>query len=122
MKRTWAAPCDGPVRTILVSQRGRVAAATPSGLSLHEGPPGFVLRHDLRGHAPGGPAAVAFSGKGGEVVVGGADGFLKWWQVDGGAELCSTQFPAADGQAAGGAGISEVACSKSGFVAAASGG
>ncbi|GBF87813.1 hypothetical protein Rsub_00524 [Raphidocelis subcapitata] len=109
LKRTWAAACDGPVRAILLSQRGKFAAATPGGLSLHDGPPGFALRHELRGHAPGGPAAAAFSGKGADIVCGGADGFLKWWQVDSGEELCSTQFPLVDGQVAGEAGVSEVA-------------
>ncbi|KIY96752.1 hypothetical protein MNEG_11211 [Monoraphidium neglectum] len=127
LKRTWSAACGGDVHAILLSQRGKVAAATASSVFLFDGPPKFELRRELRGQ-PAGLTAAAFSCKGTDVVSGGADGFLKWWQVDSGEELCSTQFPRGDGQqavvGAGGAhdlGIPEVACSRGGFVAAVSG-
>jgi hypothetical protein len=132
LKGTWSATCAGSgapppdgaaragVMAILLSPRGRVAAATPSGVFLFDGPPSFAPRRELRGqHA--GLTAAAFGGKGTDVVAGGADGFLKWWQVDSGEELCSTQFPLGDGQQAGAPAIPEVACSKAGFVAAVSG-
>lgn len=121
LRRTWSSACDGAVRAILLSPRGKVAAATASSVLLFDGPPKFELRRELRGQ-PAGLTAAAFSCKGTDVVSGGADGFLKWWQVDSGEELCSTQFPLGDGQQAGGdLSIPEVACSRGGFVAAVSG-
>ncbi|GBF93927.1 hypothetical protein Rsub_06176 [Raphidocelis subcapitata] len=128
LKRTWSAACNGAVRAVLLSPRGKVAAATASSIVLFDGPPSFALRRELHGQAAG-LTAAAFSCKGTELVSGGADGFLKWWQVDSGEELCSTQFPLGDGAAPAPGGqqlpadpsIPEVACSKGGYVAAASG-
>lgn len=133
LRRTWSAACGGAVRAVLLSPRDVVAAVTASGISLFDGPPSFALRRELRGQAAG-LTAAAFSCKGTDVVSGGADGFLKWWQVDSGEELCSTQFPLGDGAAAAAAplapggqpqpadpAIPEVACSKGGYAAAASG-
>lgn len=118
LKRTWSATCDGAVHTILLSQRGRVAVTTESTILLYDGPPSFTLRHQLQGQSSG-ITAASFSCKGTDIVCGGADGFIKWWQVDSGEELCSTQFPLADGQQE--LAIPEVACSQGGFVAAVSG-
>ncbi|KAI8469816.1 MAG: hypothetical protein J3K34DRAFT_521841 [Monoraphidium minutum] len=122
LKRAWSAACGGgAVRAILLSPRGKVAATTASSVFLFDGPPAFGLRRELRGQ-PAGLTAAAFSCKGTDIVSGGADGFLKWWQVDSGDELCSTQFPQGDGQpAAPELAIPEVACSRGGFVAAVSG-
>lgn len=119
LKRTWSARCDSAVREILLSQRGKVAVATAGGLHLYDGPPGFALRHELLGQTAG-VTAAAFGAKGADVVTGGADGFLKWWQVDSGEELCSTQIPLDERQHQELA-VGDVACSKAGLVAATSG-
>lgn len=125
LKRAWSTTCDGAVKAILLSPHGKVAAATASSVFLFDSPPSFALKRELRGQ-PAGLTAAALSCKGTDVVAGGADGFLKWWQVDSGEEICSTQFPLGqDGQQssqqAQELGIPEVACSHGGFVAAVSG-
>ncbi|KAI8463069.1 MAG: quinon protein alcohol dehydrogenase-like superfamily [Monoraphidium minutum] len=129
LKRTWSQACNGGVRAILLSQRGKVAVATPDCVHLYDGPPGFAPRHELRAEPPG-VTVAAFGAKGADVVAGGADGFVRWWQADSGEELCSTQFPAAGEQQqqeeAGGGdapslAVSEITVSKAGQVAAARG-
>ncbi|PNH05309.1 hypothetical protein TSOC_008435, partial [Tetrabaena socialis] len=56
------------------------------------------LRHRIQGQLAG-ITACALSGKGSELIAGGADGFLKWWHVLSGDESCSTQFPIVRGRA-----------------------
>lgn len=94
--RTLAAWHAGPaaIREVLVSPLGVVVLLT-SGDSLlildcRNGQ--LQLRHRIQGQQAG-ITAVALSGKGSELVAGGADGFLKWWHVISGDESCSTQFP-----------------------------
>lgn len=117
--KTSAAPCNGPVTSILVSSaRGKVAVCAAGCLYIREGPPSLNQKQELTAQAP--IAAAAFSLKGTEVVTGGADGFLKWWQVETGEETCSTQFPL-EGCSSSDLSIPHVACCKAGYVAAAAG-
>lgn len=120
LKRSWSARLGEQVNTIIVSTRGKVAVATRSSVFLYDGPPSYSQKQELKGQ-PAGLTAVCFSSKGTDVVAGGADGFLKWWQVDSGEETCSTQFPLADSKGQQELSVPEVACSKAGYVAAASG-
>ena len=119
MKATTISQFDGPVCSIAVSSRGgKVAAGAGTSVVVFDGPPSYGARSELRAQA-GGVTAVAFSHRGSDVVAGGADGFLKWWQVESGDETCSTLFPAEGGGPD--ASIPEVSCSRDGFVAATSG-
>lgn len=134
LRRAWSAAAGGATREIIASPRGgRVAAVTGRALLVFDGPPGFAPRHELR--APGGGAAgltaAAFSAKGTEAITGSPDGFLHWWQLETGEQLCSAPLPAAAAGSAGGsdgggagapAGAACIAASKAGYVAAASGG
>lgn len=118
VKRTWSTACNSAVNAILLSQQDKVAVVTPTAVHLSDGPPSFTPCHELPSPAAG-LTAAAWSHKGTDLMAGSADGFLKWWQVDSGEEVCSTQFPVTEGHQD--LAISEVACSESGFVAALSG-
>lgn len=118
--KTSPSRCEGPVTSILVSSaRGKVAVCAGGALFVREGPPGLNQKQELAAQAP--ITAAAFSSKGTEVVTGGADGFLKWWQVESGEETCSTQFPLEDGSTATDLAIPHLACCKAGYIAAAAG-
>lgn len=100
---------------------GGVAVATGATLTLLASPTELEVQREISASdAAGGAAvsAVAFGGSGTELVTGGADGFVRWWAVSSGEQVCATQFPQTDG---GQLPITEVACSRAGFVAAASG-
>lgn len=103
--------------SISLSSKGKVAVSTKSSVLLFDPPPSFALKKEIS--AGSGITATSFTSKGNDVVSGGADGFLKWWQVDTGDEVCNTQFPQAEGSTD--LAVQEVACSKTGFVAATSG-
>lgn len=118
LQKTWSAAAGGCVTSIALSSKGKVAVSTKSSVLLFEPPPSFALKKQISGGAAG-ITATSFTTKGNDVVSGGADGFLKWWQVDTGDEVCCTQFPQSDGSS--GLPVQEVACSPSGFVAATSG-
>jgi WD40 repeat protein len=107
------------VTGITLSCKGAVAVSTPSSVLLFDPPPALGLRKELRAPDDSSIRATTFSCKGTDVVSGGSDGFVKWWQVDSGEEVCATQFPQAEGNSD--AAVQEVACSKAGFVAAVSG-
>jgi hypothetical protein len=120
LKRVWASAVEGGVRSILLSPRGKVAAATGGALVLHDGPPGFARRRELAPHGASGVAAAVFAGKAGaELVSGGGDGGLVWTAVESGEPAGAARLPLADGAAPGG--VDELAASKAGLVAAASG-
>lgn len=104
--------------SIALSSKGKVAVTTRSRVLLFEPPPSFALKKEISAGA-GDITASSFTSKGTDVVSGGADGFLKWWQVDTGDEVCSTPFPQVEGSTE--VAVQEVACSKSGYVAATSG-
>lgn len=118
LKRTWTSTCSGAVTSIALSSKGRVAVSTKSSVYLFEPPPSLALNKEIAAGSAD-ITATAFSSKGTDVVSGGADGFLKWWQVETGEEVCVTQFPQAEGDSE--LAVQEVACSKGGFVAAVSG-
>ncbi|GFR48719.1 hypothetical protein Agub_g10676, partial [Astrephomene gubernaculifera] len=81
------------IREVLVSPSGVVILLTnAASLLILEYRNGLQLRHRIQGQQTG-ITAVALSGKGSELIAGGADGFLKWWHVVSGEENCSTQFP-----------------------------
>lgn len=103
--------------SISLSSKGKVAVSTASRVLLFDPPPSLALKKEIQ--AGSGVTAASFTSKGTDVVSGGSDGFLKWWQVDTGDEVCSTQFPQAEGNTD--LAVQEVACSKAGFVAATSG-
>lgn len=94
--RTLASLCPGQaqIREVLVSQLGAVVLLTSSAslviLDCRNGQ--LQLRHRIQGQQAG-ITAIALSGKGSELIAGGADGFLKWWHVVTGEESCSLQFP-----------------------------
>ncbi|EFJ42141.1 hypothetical protein VOLCADRAFT_119515, partial [Volvox carteri f. nagariensis] len=94
--KTLAAQHVGPavIREVLVSPLGVVVLLTTGAsfliLDCRNGQ--LQLRHRIQGQQAG-ITAVALSGKGSELIAGGADGFLKWWHVLSGDESCSTQFP-----------------------------
>ncbi|CAD7703434.1 unnamed protein product [Ostreobium quekettii] len=121
----WASAVGSAVRDIQISPQGVVAVATESMIRLYVGGGDFELRHELP-TAPAAITAFAFSRSGEEVISGASDGFLKWWDVHGGEETCSTQFPAGcgeEGEEEGGApAVSALACSKEGELVAATGG
>lgn len=104
--------------SICLSSKGRVAVSTNSRVLLFDPPPAFTPKKEFHSGS-GSITATSFTSKGTEVVSGGDDGFLKWWQVDTGDEVCATQFPQAEGNSE--LAVQEVACSSSGFVAATSG-
>lgn len=94
--KTLAAQLIGAaaIREVLVSHLGVVILPTSGDalyiLDCRNGQ--LQLRHRIQGQQAG-ITAVALSGKGSELIAGGADGFLKWWHVVSGEESCSTQFP-----------------------------
>jgi WD40 repeat protein len=107
------------VTSIALSSKGKVAVSTASSVYLFDPPPSLELKKEITAGAAS-ITATAFSSKGTDVVSGGADGFLKWWQVETGEEMCITQFPERE-QGSSELAVQEVACSKAGFVAAVSG-
>jgi WD40 repeat protein len=121
LKCLWSTSCASTIKSVVLSSKGKLAASTDSCIFIFDGPPAFSCKQQLR---PQGAklTAIAFSHKGTDVVSGGADGFLKWWQIDTGAETCSTPFTTADAQPQQQLSIPEVACSRAGFIAAVSGG
>jgi WD40 repeat protein len=117
LKKTWSAVAGSCVTSISLSSKGKVAVSTKGSVLLFDPPPSFALKKEIQ--AGSGITAPSFSSKGTDVVSGGSDGFLRWWQVDSGEEVCCTQFPQAEGTTD--LAVQEVACSKAGFVAATSG-
>lgn len=118
LQQTWSNTCSEAVASIALSSKGKLAVSTKSSVYLFEPPPDLTLKKEITA-GEAGITATAFSSKGTDVVSGGADGFLKWWQVETGEEVCVTQFPQAEGNSE--LAVQEVACSKAGFVAAVSG-
>lgn len=119
LKRTWSTSCNGAVTSIALSSKGKIAVSTATSVYLFDPPPSLALKKEITAGAAG-ITAAAFTSKGTDVVSGGADGFLKWWQVETGEETCVTQFPERD-EGSSELAVQEVACSKAGYVAAASG-
>jgi hypothetical protein len=117
LKKTWSAVAGNCVTSICLSSKGKVAVSTKGSVLLFDPPPSFTLKKEIQ--AGSCITAPSFSSKGTDVVSGGSDGFLRWWQVDSGEEVCCTPFPQAEGSAD--LAVQEVACSKAGFVAATSG-
>jgi WD40 repeat protein len=107
------------VTSIALSSKGKVAVSTASSVYLFDAPPSLELKKEITAGAAT-ITATAFSSKGTDVVSGGADGFLKWWQVETGEEMCITQFPERE-EGSSELAVQEVACSKAGYVAAVSG-
>lgn len=105
--------------SITLSSKGKVAVSTKSSVLLFDPPPSFALKKEIQAGGSGAITATSFTSKGTDVVSGGADGFVKWWQVETGEEVCATQFPQAEGNTE--LAVQEVSCSKAGFVAATSG-
>lgn len=118
LKKTWSGAINGAVTSIAISPK-YVAVGTAASLYLYDPPPSLAFKKEITG-GPAGITAIAFTSKGTDVVSGGADGFLKWWQVETGEEMCVTQFPECE-EGSTELAVQEVACSKAGFVAAVSG-
>ena len=122
LKPVWSSSCPGPIKSIVVHQlKNKLAACTGSSVALHDIQQQSVSRKWNIEAQPAGIRAVAFNCKGTELVSGEADGWLKWRQVESGEETCTTKFPWPDGQSQQELPVHEVACSRSGLVAAASG-
>lgn len=119
LKKTWSATAGAPVSSIALSSKGQLAVRTNSSVLLFDPPPSFALKKEIQAAGSAGITATSFSSKGTDLVLGGADGFVKWCQVDTGEEVCVTPFPQAEGNTE--QAVQEVACSKAGFVAATSG-
>lgn len=119
LNRSWSSTCSAPVTSIALSSKGKVAVSTASSVYLFDSPPSLELKKEITAGAAT-ITATAFSSKGTDVVSGGADGFLKWWQVETGEEMCITQFPERE-EGSSELAVQEVACSTAGYVAAVSG-
>ena len=114
----------GPVQQLLVSPLGVPIVVTPQQLFVLErsADGGLLVKHAIQCQQAG--TAAALSGKGSELIAGGADGFLKWHHVVSGEESCATQFPWNNngGNGAVSLAITAVAAAKgSNLVAASSG-
>lgn len=129
MKCLWSTKFGASVDRILASPQGVAAVVNENTIFIIDCSGPITIKQELKGHSAGITTAT-FSAKGTEIIAGGQDGFLKWWQVDNGEETCSTQFPYyhSDEQTepvsngVGPLAISALACSKGqNLVAAASG-
>lgn len=91
------------VKEVLVSPTGVPVIVTAQTLFVLDvrGGGGLELqlhvKHAIQGQQAGITAAT-LSGKGSELIAGGADGFLKWWHLSG-EETCSTMIVPAEGGA-----------------------
>jgi len=85
-------PRDAPIRDIFVSPQGVVAVVADSSVSLYAGAPSLGAVHTLALGAST-LTAYSFSTQGRHFLTGDSNGFVKWWEVPGGEETASMQFP-----------------------------
>jgi len=133
-----AARAAGPVTAIwLSSARGRVAvleaAAPPAGddapdagppqgrITVREGPVQLITKHTINPEGGAPVHAACFSQRGTELITGGGDGQLIWWQVENGQQSLSAELPRGEDAEPGPSAITALAGCKAGFLAAASG-
>lgn len=110
------------VLDLFVAPNGLAVLVTATAVHVLDPTQGDLLvKHELSGHAAK-VTAASLSFKGNDVVVGYADGFLKWWRLSSGEETCSTPFPFMQQGVSSPLAVHTVACSRgSGLVAAACG-
>jgi len=89
---SWTTRLPHEIAELLVTPAGATVAVTNNArVQVFDGISSSTVKHELVGQQAGISAATA-SSKGTELIAGGADGFLKWWQLDSGEEMASTQF------------------------------
>jgi hypothetical protein len=114
----WSSSAHGPVCAVLAWPAPAQAVAlvtSQDAIYILESAVSSTIKHELRAQRAG-ISAQAIQ-RPGQLITGGVDGFLKWWSVEKGEELCTTTT--ADGN---GREITAVAVSKaSSYVAAACG-
>eukprot|EP00775_Hariotina_reticulata_P008179 gene8179-8370_t len=54
LKRIWSSTCSGPVTSIALSSKGKVAVSTSSSIHIFDPPPSLALKQEISG----GPAAM----------------------------------------------------------------
>lgn len=120
----WSCECDGPVEDIQVSAHGVVAVSTDKLVHLYTGAPHFGTSQEIC-VAPARLKSYKFSASGSELITGGSDGSIKWWEVHSGEEHSCSQFPCLKGEQNIGEdclAVNCIVCAKEdGFVAAAAG-
>lgn len=99
----WSCDVNGTLKDIRVSPKGVVAVGTEDTVLLYAGAPHFGNPFQLS-VAPAKLTSFVFSANGEQLITGGSDGFLKWWEVHSGEESSSTQFPVSKPIGSGGGG------------------
>jgi len=99
LRRVWAQRAPGAVSRLLAASDGTLAAVGDAVVYVYSKAKPYVLRHQLR-PKQGAPAvtACALTTAGRHIIVGGADGVLRIFRLEGGEEtLCTPLPPPKDG-------------------------